>query len=90
MDAAKKPNKLHWSRAKVLQYSQERKYGIPFGELSKMRLALFDWLLIIFAVVAAIALFTIGAIVEGVVIAVLMIIAVALHHSLGNFSGRIL
>ncbi len=55
-----------------------------------MRLALFDWLLIIFAVVAAIALFTIGAVVEGVVIAVLMVIAVALHHSLGNFSGRIL
>ena len=55
-----------------------------------MHLALFDWLLIIFAVVAAIALFTIDAVVEGVVIAVLMVIAVALHHSLGNFSGRTL
>ena len=55
-----------------------------------MHLALFDWLLIVLAVIAAVALFTIGAVVEGIVVAALMLIAVALHHSLGNFSGRIL
>ena len=55
-----------------------------------MRLDLFDWLLIVFAVIAAVALFAIGAVIEGLVIAALRRGAVNLHRSSGNFSGRIL
>ncbi|WP_461213982.1 hypothetical protein [Lacticaseibacillus sp. GG6-2] len=54
-----------------------------------MRLTLFDWLILGFAVLAGIALFAIHAVVEAIIVIVLMVVAVFLHRSINNRPGRL-
>ncbi len=54
-----------------------------------MRLTLFDWLILGFAVLAAVALFAIHAVIEAVIVIILMVAAVWLHRSINNRPGSL-